>query len=219
MNKSCPESQMLSVYFDGEMPSPWKEKLEAHVSGCPDCRKRLETYRVISQTPTDVPAEASERVWQRLAESAASGDGVAEGNLDPVGSRCVITDNGQPSLPEIRRRPIWRRRLSVPLPAIAAAAVLVIAFAFVLMRNTPATEGTPAVAAETGGMPVIAGDTESEIFPDLDMASVLQYLNDRDGGEVLIIRLPDSRDFFNYSEPAMIRSADYSPNVRGGRRP
>jgi anti-sigma factor RsiW len=207
MNKSCPESQMLSVYFDGEMPSPWKEKLEAHVSGCPDCRKRLETYRLISQTPApDVPADASERVWQRLTEGATSGAGVA--------------DNEQPSRPEIRRRPIWRRRLSVPLPAIAAAAVLVIAFAFVLItRNTPATGDAPAVAAETGGIPVIAGDTESEIFPDLDMASVLQYLNDRDGGEVLIIRLPDSRDFLNYSEPAMIRSADYSPNVRGGRRP
>jgi hypothetical protein len=70
-------------------------------------------------------------------------------------------------------------------------------------------------------MPVI-GAAESdipEIFPDLDMASVLQYLNDRDSGEVLIIRLPESRSFLNYSEPAIIRAADYSPNVQRGRRP
>jgi hypothetical protein len=207
MEKTCPDSHMLSVYFDGEMPSPWKEKLEAHVSGCPDCRKRLETYRLISDASahTEIPAEAGERVWQRLGLDA--GDGV--------------TANEQPSRPEIRRRPIWRRRLSVPLPAIAAAAVLVIVFAFVLTRTTPATGGAPSVAVENGGLPVIGGAESDipEIFPDLDMASVLQYLNDRDSGDVLIIRLPDSRDFLNYSEPAMIRSADYSPSVRGGRRP
>jgi hypothetical protein len=203
---------MLSVYFDGEMPSPWKEKLEAHVSGCPDCKKRLETYRLISHasaSSAEIPTEAGERVWQRLA----LGDGVT---------------SGQSSLPAIRR-PVWRRRLSVPLPAIAAAAVLVIVFAFAFFMKTPATgdapavasgtESAPAIASETGGMPVIgtAESDISEIFPD--MASVMQYLNDRDSGDVLIIRLPDSRDFRNYSEPAMIRSADYSPNVQRGRRP
>jgi hypothetical protein len=71
-------------------------------------------------------------------------------------------------------------------------------------------------------LPVISYEEEfdiPEIYPDLDMASVLQYLNDRDNsGEVLIIRLPESRNFVNYSEPAIIRAADYSPNVRG-RRP
>jgi hypothetical protein len=193
MDKSCPDSQMLSVYFDGEIPSPWKEKLEAHVSGCPDCRKRLETYRLISDTPADVPAEAGERVWQRL--------GFSEGAA-----------NEQPS-PAMRRRPIWRRRLSVPLPAVAAAAVLVLVFAFVLFRNTPAREAPVMSFASEEDLDI------PEIFPDLDMAGVLQYLNDRDSGEVLIIRLPESRNFNNYSEPAIIRAADYSRNAQGGRRP
>jgi hypothetical protein len=200
---------MLSVYFDGEMPSPWKEKMEAHVSACPDCRKRLETYRFISQTnaPSDVPEGASERIWQRLAFS--DGDSGRE----------------QAPLPVIRRRPLWRRRVSVPLPAAAAAAVLVLVFAFVLFRNTPAADSAPAIAltpeTETGAFPVIATEAEfgmPEIYPDLDMASVLQYLNDRDSGDVLIIRLPESRKFLNYSEPAIIKAADYSPNVQGGRR-
>ena len=103
MSKTCPDRQMLSVYLDGELPSPWREKLESHVSGCPECAARIEAYKRAVPTPADEAREreAGERVWRRLGESAPRG-------RRPVGA-------------------IWRR--SVPLPAVAAAAALAVGVA------------------------------------------------------------------------------------------
>jgi hypothetical protein len=58
----------------------------------------------------------------------------------------------------------------------------------------------------------VASETDFEtpgIIP-MDMESVLQYLSGGDNGEVLILRLPESRNFNNYSEPAIIKAADYN---------
>ena len=192
MGKLCPEHQLLSVYYDGELPSPWKEKLESHIAGCPGCKECLESYRRISQEiiqPVPALDEAQERVWQRLEQS----------------TRKAYS----------RRYPatIWSRRISIPLPAAVAAAVLLAALAFVWVRSTPQ-------AATVSGMAFAAEaeiDTQGYI-PVSDMESVLQYLSSRDNGEMLIIRLPESRNFYNYGEPAIIKAADYSRNVQQGRR-
>ena len=194
MGKLCPESQLLSVYYDGELPSPWKEKLESHLADCPDCKQRLESYRRVSQEVTRPNAaaldEARERVWQRLELSTAKADSFRR--------------SFPPSL--------WRRRISVPLPA-AVAAVALLALTFFWVRSRPATSGIPAMtlAAE-------ANIDTPEVIPVSDMESVLQYLNSRDSGEMVIIRLPESRNFQSYSEPAMIRAVDYQRNVQQGRR-
>jgi anti-sigma factor RsiW len=44
----CPDRQILSVYLDEELPSPWKEKMEAHVSSCAECQAVLEKYQAVS---------------------------------------------------------------------------------------------------------------------------------------------------------------------------
>jgi len=44
---TCPDSELYSAFIDGEVPSPWKEKLEAHVNSCPKCRKQTERYQRI----------------------------------------------------------------------------------------------------------------------------------------------------------------------------
>lgn len=43
---TCPDSDLFSAYVDGEVPSPWKEKLEAHATSCPECAKRTEHYKI-----------------------------------------------------------------------------------------------------------------------------------------------------------------------------
>ena len=48
MRQECSFRQWISVYFDGEMVSPWKEKMEAHIKGCADCAGQLEAYKKIS---------------------------------------------------------------------------------------------------------------------------------------------------------------------------
>jgi len=197
MIQECPDRQLLSVYFDGELPSPWKEKMEAHVAGCPACARRLEAYRRDSlvaarEGDAGLPA-ARERVWQKLEQRMGA------------------------DVPSARPRyaAVWRRSVSIPLPAAAAAAIiLIVALAFLVVLRVTSTEGM-------SGM-TFASDAELDapgIIPVADMEDVLQYLGSRDNGDIIILRLPESRNFVNYGEPAMIKAADYSRTVPGRRRP
>jgi hypothetical protein len=184
MGNVCPDRQLISVYHDGELPSPWKEKLESHISGCPSCNERLEAYRQITEVPACDMDTARERVWQRLESNSA---------------------------PPSAGRSFWlQNRITLPVPAVAAAALLLVFFAFIWVK-------TPGGTAETSDM-LLASEDEFEIpgiIPASDMESVLQYLAGRDNGEMLIIRLPESRNFQQYGEPAIVRAADYSRNVQG----
>jgi hypothetical protein len=63
---------------------------------------------------------------------------------------------------------------------------------------------------------------ETEILPDIipfsGMESVLQYLGGTDTGDILILRLPESRNFSSYGEPAMLRAADYIRQAPKGKK-
>lgn len=194
MYTMCPDRQLLSVYFDGELPSPWKEKLDGHLESCPSCRERLEAYRHLSADLGRAPGEeatqaAQDRVWQRLEQHT----GVSR-NF----TRVRPSDG------------LWHFRVSIPLPAAAAMALLFVALALFLVLRPPNTVMVPNMAFET-----------PEFILDSDMEDVLQYLSSRDAGEVFIFQLPESRNFDSYGEPAILRAADYSRKVQGqgqGRR-
>jgi len=188
VSKACPDRQMLSVYLDGELPSPWKEKLESHVLDCPLCAGRIKAYKSISQgnaTGEETTVnEAGERVWQRLNVSRS-------GKMFP------------------RRRTIWRRSVSLPIPA-AALLIAGLAFAFLFLR-------TPDAASINH-----ISETEFDV-PVQDIESVIEYLIGRGGSEMLILRLPESQSFVSNGEPAVVMAADYSRqiaswNMQGRRR-
>ena len=192
MSQMCPDRQLLSVFFDGELPSPWKEKMESHLCECPSCRERLEEYSRHSLGPA--PGEAA----AFAAEIAAARDRVwktFEPRITPAHQK-VIPFGGS----------ILRRRLSIPIPAAAAAAVLFVALALALILRQPNTAAKPGMA--------LASETDFDaagIIPITSMEEVLQQLaGGRDSGEVLIIRLPETRNFTSYGEPAIINAADYS---------
>ena len=184
----CPDHQLLSVYFDGEMPSPWKEKLEDHIAACPQCAKKIDGYRRLTIKPgaEDEAAlnAAKDRVWQHFDPAAGSN------------SIRLVTPRYS--------RGMWQRHISIPIPAAAAAAILVIAALAFALINRP---------SGTGAAPVFMA-TESEfeipgIIPAANMESVLQYLSGRDSSEMLII-LPENRSFTNYGEPTIVKAADYT---------
>jgi anti-sigma-K factor RskA len=185
----CPDRQLLSVYVDGELPSPWKEKMETHLAQCSGCKEQLENYRrlfVLSdETALHEKAQmeaAKDRVWQKL----------------------------QSRRPGRRTRSfkyaadVWRRRVSIPLPAAAAAAVvLVLLAAFWMQRpaEPPAVIPTNIIASEEALPNIIPASS--------DMNGVLQYLGGFDSGDILILRLPESRNFISSGEPAIINAVDY----------
>ncbi len=46
---TCPDSDLYSALADGEVPSPWKERLEKHLGSCAECRKKADRYAMVSR--------------------------------------------------------------------------------------------------------------------------------------------------------------------------
>jgi anti-sigma factor RsiW len=180
---TCPDREVLSVYFDGELDSPWKEKLETHLETCGPCRARLEAYRLARETfaPGAIPGYAAsmERVWNRVAPSFAKAAG--------------------PKKPTAGRR-FWTASVRLPLPLAAAAGL-----ALVLAVAALAALRIPRAASE----PQLAGMHVQDLTPIQDMASLLSYLDSVDAPDMVIINLPNTT-FKSADEPQMLRAADYT---------
>jgi len=194
MKNECPDRQLLSIYFDREMDSPWKEKMESHIADCADCAEQLAAYKNISLSLApagdELLKEAQQRVLQKLETT---------GNYSSYANRPAWA------------APIWKRRVSIPVPAAAAVVFMLIALALLLIRSPGRMEPTNmAITAETEILP--------DVIPFSGMESVLQYLGGTDTGEIIILRLPESRNFSSYGEPAIIRAADYTRNAPKGRK-
>jgi anti-sigma factor RsiW len=184
----CPDRQIISLYVDGELPSPWDEKMEAHLESCEKCRSTLARYRSIRNYLSDDPektlTEAQERVWQKIAAPS-------------------LVISREP------RKAIWSRNITLPLPAAAAAMVFIAVLAFVGVRALYRPVPTTAIIQDqvaTGGI----GLSDTGMVNIQDMAGVLQYLSSQDNGDFMVIRLPESRTFTHIGEPALINAADYS---------
>lgn len=178
----CPDRQLISLYVDGELPSPWREKLETHLSLCPSCARQAEGYRALSASLAEAPEanveEARARVWAAVARRTNA-------EAAPV------------------RRP--RRALVLPLPAAIAA---VLAVAIVAAGGTGVALGSRPDGAEAVA---VVEQAQVPPVPVSDMGSVLRYLETQDGaGEILIIRLPESSNFSYEGRPTLIRAADYN---------
>jgi len=194
MKQECSFEQWLSVYYDQEMDSQYKEKMESHIAGCASCAKHLAAYKAISLSLAPTEDERLEEARQRVLQKLETG-----GTYSDYGTRMVWGS------------PIWKRRVSIPIPAAAAAVFILIALALLWVRSPG--------KAESANMAITA---ETEILPDVipfsGMESVLQYLGGTDTGEIIILRLPESRNFASYGEPAIIRAADYTRHAPKGRK-
>jgi anti-sigma factor RsiW len=184
----CPDSQILSLYFDDELSSPWKEKFEAHLAGCASCAEKLANYtglrtELTSFQPPSCDA-ARNRVWQNLA-----------------------------AIEKPARITLWSARVSVPLPALAAAVLaLALSFSIVLLRLSPAAPDTGIIAEA----PPASIDFSSPSFtPVSSMSDVLRYLETEDSSGFMVITLPESRSFSRYGEPTILKAADYSRRGNG----
>jgi len=216
----CPEPQLISIYLDKELPSPWKEKLENHLKGCPVCREKLENLKKLqelfkkdtsekrtifdktleSQTLTDSEEQLTEpelvekaksRIWRKL-ESRQRFKSRGETSLD-VGFSAR------------QRTGIFQRKLSIPLPAAAAAAIIIALLTALWFRDGRVNQQTDDRANF-----ILAEEEEMPGFiPTADMNGVLQYLTSG-GTDVIILKLPESSNFSRAGEPAIIRAADYS---------
>jgi len=230
----CPDPQLLSIYLDGELPSPWKEKMQEHFKQCSKCMEKLENYRrlqelfkkdstvrrTIVERIIDEPAkprtyteqelieannliitESKERVWKKIQDTIK-----ANSNYMPENIRAFNPDHFR------SHSTLWQRKLSVPIPAIAAAAVVILVLTVLWFLGTgnnkqtdPADNASFLLAAEMNYIDDIPG-----IIPAADMSGVLQYLAPNSGTNIIILQLPESKNFSRAGDPAIIRAADFT---------
>ena len=190
MVKMCPKRKIISLHCDGEIPSPWKEKMEAHLESCPECRAVLTEYgylgKYLQGASEDVVSVAKERVWKKLTAPE------------------LIIPAPEPMHIKPKSRP-WNTHITLPLPVAAAAAFVIVAsFVFVGISALNRTPPPPQVIS--AGMNL----DDQGIVPISDMASVIQYISNQGLGDYMVIRLPESQSFSRSGEPVLINAADYS---------
>lgn len=220
----CPDPQILSIYVDGELPSPWNEKMESHLKKCPACMEKYGNFKHLHELfkkDTTVKRRYIERIVDKPeGESVYTEDELRE-SKDRVWSRIAEKQKSPDSLRAVKSGShVWGRRFSLPMPAAAAAAAaILIAFAAVLMVRGE-TFFQNGIAGKKPELPdtsekvnfILASDEEMPgIIPASNIDGVLQYLNS-DGAEIIILKLPESRNFSRTGEPAIIRAADYQKN-------
>ena len=228
---TCPDSDLYSAWVDGEVPSPWKEKLEAHMSHCPDCKKRSERYRglhiVMQKSAPGMDDAQLEASYERLLVKRQAALAAIRFNHD------ASVDDRRDS----RFREWARVSVSLPLPALAALlAVAVFIPSWFAMHNA----GPANHAAEYAVIPTIqqSGDngmralaTSNSVYsPDLppDKISVnlidpeskqyftmidfaRQFTDDKDlfsqDADIIIIKLP-TLAHFNATENQFIEPVE-----------
>ena len=195
----CPDRQILSLYVDNELPSPWKEKLEAHLFTCEQCKSNLAQYHslnaVLEEDKIEISPELKNRVWDKVAQQRP------EGLYDfSLGRRIEFT-------PVKRRNAFWNRSVSLPFPAVAAAAAAFIIITFLAIQGI---QGPVNVTTQVPGIIAGIGTDAQSMFPASDMSSVFQYLSGDDMADFVIINLPETRSFYSSGEPALLKAADYS---------
>ena len=207
----CPDRQLISLYLDGELPSPWKEKLETHLSDCAQCRAVLAKYRCLGEVPEKPSAAtieaAQERVWKKLTAPALV---IAETPAERADTDSIKTIYRQ------KLTKVWNRRitLSFPAAAAAAAAIIVVVVFFALAGVGSGRRSLPqeSIAA------VDIGLDDYTVVPVQDMNDVLRYLSSQDNGDFMVVRLPENSRFIRTGEPALINAADYSRTRRNPSR-
>jgi hypothetical protein len=183
----CPDRELLSAYVDGEVPNPWRERIVDHLRSCPSCTETAAGFidlglKLRAEGRIDEDA-VLERVRKRLDVEFARHAGrpvVRKGfRLDPYGA--------------------LSRSVSLPLPVVAAAAVLIVFLA-----------GVTAIGAfRQGSKPVLAAaDMPPMSAQPTSMDALLQYLDSKDAQVTLTIRLPSGASLENAGSPMIMRSSD-----------
>jgi anti-sigma factor RsiW len=154
--------------------------MEAHLEVCPECRARLDQYRLIFRnlSAEDASLDApKERIWRSL--------------------------DGRTGELAFKPRRLWSRTVPVPLPAAAAAAAVLV-FALVMLFT-----GRPFAKVQDTSVAAASMGVDLQGIPASDFTGMLQYLSSEDTADIVIIRLPESKSFTSLGEPTLVRAADY----------
>lgn len=185
---TCPNPELLSAFFDGEVEPPWSERIREHVDECDHCRTRLarlESLKRLLHSDREPSMEDSlQRSRQRLKREL------------PVHA--------------FRGVRFWRARVSVPLPAIAATLLLFVGMSAVLIFfSTRPNFPFMSIRRQPSGV------TEVQVAaPIEDLEQLLRSLDQELVNQQIVITLPEDTEFLQIGEPRMLRAEDFGRRLR-----
>jgi len=230
----CPEKQILSIYYDGELPAEFNKKIERHIESCVECQKSLEYFKRVSNTfagsgfitaggavsalgggffaedENFVMSEAKSRIRNKIFDVSF---GNIENRLGGAGRN--NTKKGFAPKPAFV---LLKRSVPVPAPFAAAASLLIIFAMLILfyeLRNFRQDNDL------LSGIPYIGGSSDDDFdylsnqelsgavpgaVPAANIKDVIDYLEKADNGSY--IRLPERKNFIRYGEPKLIFAND-----------
>lgn len=179
----CPDKSILSAWFDGEVDGNWGEKISSHLESCLSCSSYIEKLKkqrvLLHSLPEPDFQDSLERVRTRIRQKRTVNDS----------------------------RRFWERR--IPLPAAAAAAVLVAAFSLganVLAGQKGNSYDNPALASASGYSTEVAslpGAKVDEIFRMMARSSNEEFSSNT------IMELPSDVSLMFNGDSEMLRTAGY----------
>jgi len=146
------DSELLSAYLDGEIPSPWKEQIEEKLTESAEDQKLYQSFLVsheklqVDRAEIDkgIP-EIEDRVWKSLSQE-----------IFRPGYKL--------------RKDIWHSRVSIPVPLAAVAALLLFfSLGFTIARQTlgPDSPLTSVQAVDTSVSAISATPVGSGGLPNI----------------------------------------------------
>jgi anti-sigma factor RsiW len=178
----CPDRDILSAYFDGEIPAPWREAIAGHVASCASCAAQFA------------------RLERARLELQSEGGPDWRGPMERVRRAVLACAAARPP-----RLPLWRRTLAVPVPLAAAAAALVVAVSAALIGvSLRAPVGHVRITRAP------AGTTEIQISaPAGDLEALLRSVGGEEGAQEEVITLPKNVILIPVGEPRMGKAAEF----------
>lgn len=120
----CPDKVVISEYIDGQLPSPWDEKLKTHLAECEECSAYYQKHKKYSEVLSGMGREVVENFDYDLS--------LKKLNAKLYSKKAIEKDF------ETTDKSFWQKTVRLPVPIIAAAALIMIflpAFTFFATKS------------------------------------------------------------------------------------
>jgi predicted anti-sigma-YlaC factor YlaD len=185
----CPEFEILSAYFDGEIGSPWAKHIEEHCSSCVECRSKLDSLGELRQMLKKDEEPDVAVSYARVKEK--------------MDSYSLVRSSAQ--------KPIWKQSIAIPIPAFALSLVFICAVIVLIFANQSKNNINTATAKTKESVATelqIVGPSSEEV------ETLLKQLEKMGTPQEVVIKLPEGSHVKKVGEPALLRSVDFRRDNR-----
>ncbi len=186
----CPEFEILSAYFDGEIGSPWDKTIEAHCASCKDCCARLASLSRLRAGIRAIPEPDVAGSFEKIRRNVS----------DALDKRLA------------NRIPIWKQSIRIPIPVFAMSMLLIAAIGVSLAVRQPA--GSPGTATAKSEKDSTASELQIATTSADDVEALLNSLDKTGSPQEVVIKLPEGSRLDKVGEPTLIHSVDFKGNTK-----